>query len=72
MWEFLTAIVKKFEDPFVIMAFCIIGGLFLMLWKKEKNINDVNEALLENNLTMSKLVTLVEVLVYGRDRNGNP
>ena len=76
MIELLTAIVKDLKDPFLIMAFVVLVGLFYLLLKKEKNIKELHDCIDTNmsevNKTITKLVTLVEVLVYGRDRNGNP
>ena len=76
MIELLTAIVQVVKDPLLIFVFLTLVGLFYLLLKKEKNIKDLHECIDTNmsevNKTITKLVTLVEVLVYGRDRNGNP
>jgi hypothetical protein len=77
-------ILKLLKDPNMIILgsfsnFKILGaviiGLFYLLLRQEKTITalrvviDTNMA--ESNLTIKQLVTLVEVLVYGRNRNGN-
>ena len=76
MIDLLTTIIKDLKDPFLTMAFVVLVGLFYLLLQKEKNIKELHECIDTNmsecNKTIAKLVTLVEVLVYGRNRNGNP
>jgi hypothetical protein len=76
MIDLLSEIVKNLKDPLLIMVFVVLVGLFYLLLQKEKNIKELHACIDTNmsecNETIAKLVTLVEVLVYGRNRNGNP
>jgi hypothetical protein len=76
MTDLFTAIINGLKDPILILVFCVLVGLYYLLLKKEKNIAELHKCIDTNmsecNETIVKLVTLVEVLVYGRNRNGNP
>lgn len=71
------------KDPYIGLSIAVILGLFYLLDKREKTITEmaktieglhevINTNLAEGNRTMTQLVTLVEVMVYGRNRNENP
>ena len=76
MLELLASIIKDMKDPFAILAFVVAVGLFYLLLRKERNIAELHDCIetnmIETNKTIATLVTLVEVLVYGRKRDGNP
>ena len=76
MTELVSETFKYLKDPALVLAVLVIGGLFYLLLKNEKNIKELHACIDTNmsecNETITKLVTLVEVLVYGRNRNGNP
>lgn len=68
-------ILKILKDPALIISGAVIIGLFFLLLRQEKTIAAlrivIDTNLAESNLTIKQLVTLVEVLVYGRNRNGS-
>lgn len=69
----LITVLEKLNDPLLILNFIVIIGLFYLLLKKEKSIEGmqtcINNNMKEGVATSARLVTLVEGMVYGRDRN---
>lgn len=60
-------------DPFMLFALLVIGGLFYLLVKRDAAMKTIFSAMKEQtatqsacNSTLSSLLTLVEVLVYGK------
>lgn len=87
MSEIVTALLAALKEPILVFLFVIMTGptclLFWLLMKREKTILELNKTvaglhslintnMAEGNETVAKLVTLVEFVVYGRGRNGNP
>jgi succinate dehydrogenase hydrophobic anchor subunit len=76
MIDLATELVKLLKDPMLILLFLVILGLFYLLIQKDKTIDNlrvcIDTNMAEVNETVVKVVTLLEVLVYGRDRNGRP
>jgi hypothetical protein len=75
MFEFLGKIVDKLQDPLVILLFLVSVGLSVLVYIEKKDNKTLNgcirDGLGENNVAIARLVTLVEILIYGRGRNGS-
>lgn len=83
MIELLTSIISGLKEPLLVLLFVVLVALFYLLLRREKTVADLNTTIAglheiintnmaEGNETIAKLVTLVEFVVYGRGRNGNP
>jgi succinate dehydrogenase hydrophobic anchor subunit len=70
MEEVIIQVLKSLKDPILILVFAVICGLYYLFVQQGKNlctdVKKTNENLADCNITMAKLVTLVEVLVHGR------
>lgn len=77
MEEIVITAFKSLKDPLLIIVFAVIVGLYYLLLQKDKqhskaytsicdDIKTTSKNLSDCNVTMAKLVTLVEVLVHGR------
>lgn len=76
--KILEWLLGKITDPFVIILFVIIYWLFKMLNKREDfaerlrtSIDALKDQMAKNRDIQSSVLTLVEVLVYGK-RTDNP
>jgi hypothetical protein len=84
MWEFFTEAIKLIRDPALIGAGITCGGLFWLLMRAQKQAKEseaarmaerekyytcIDTSMKETALTVNKLVTLVEILIYGRGRS---
>ena len=74
MEEIAITVLKSLKDPMLLIVFAVICGLYYLLLQKEKthkeictDIKKVNETIAEGNVINAKLLTLVEVLVHGRN-----
>ena len=77
MIEISLALINSIRDPILLLITVVIGSLYYLLNQKEKYHNAAYTGLCEDikknsenlancNVTIAKLVTLVEVLVHGR------
>ena len=70
MEDFWLAILKRLEDPLIILVFAVIVGLFYLLLKKEKIVEEmqvcINTNIKENTAATARLVAMIEGMVYGR------
>lgn len=75
----IVEIAKTIGDPIYIIFFIIILGMFVLLIYKDRCLlrviethkqtaSEIVDEVHETNVTMAKLTTLIEVLIYGKDR----
>lgn len=86
-WDFAIKVLEMMKEPALIGALITVAGQFWLILKLVKRLKESEEARMaerkeyytcidqsmkETALTLKGLVTLIEILVYGRNRNGNP
>ena len=66
-------VLDRLTDPLQIILLVVIAGLFYLLLKKEKALEGmqacINGSIKEHTVVSTRLVTLVEGMVYGRNLN---
>ena len=77
MWDGIEMLFKNIKEPFLVLLFLVVIGLFVMLkmlvgllLSRDKYIEKLHECISDglgsSNTTLAKLVTLIEGMVYGR------
>jgi hypothetical protein len=77
MTDDLVKILAMFKDPALLVAVIalavqswIVWQLFKVLTRRDAVIETLAAEVSEVNVTISKMATLVEMLVFGRERKG--
>jgi len=69
--EWIGEVAKVIKDPALLILLLVVAGLFYMLCQKEKQLVKLIQTINDNNVLMSKLTTMVEVLIYGQRGSKN-
>ena len=68
-YKLIEQLLTRVSDPFIIIMLLIVSWLFFVLYRKDQALTIINETLSDMRENQSSILTLIEVLVYGRRKD---